>query len=1088
MHARHLPTLVAAGTAALLVCASPAAAQPQRSAAMPGQMVAGPGEDTFVTQLPVRVALRLPARTTHLRVRLGRRDIASRFRPAGGTRRVARLTAGDGLRYGTNQLVVRAERRAGRPVIHARSLVVGRSVRGLVRLRVRPGPVTSLRARLAAPSALSTIRRSRTVRLWVNGRPATRALNRSRLTRFTAKLSAAHGLRYGVNRLRLLVAEPEPGRYAVVSRRFVLRRNRHLAAAGWDVHTRAGRLQRLDGRQSRTAGRGQPRHRWKIVRKPRGSRAVLRRPGSARPALIPDRRGRYVVRLTLSELSRPGKRASAAQATSVSTDQVAVTAAPAPLQTFKGLTSQNGQHGIQVGSTFYPNKSPNGASLQWLTLDRTTLEPVKDANTWLDGSGSGAHGINQLADALKSQGLHQLVILSFPYAGPAPPVQPGQNDAFNAAMKKIGVGPIDKGILGDRNKLAILGVPGGGDGSGFYTHGGGNVDGLTGWLMPDRTDGFRFQPSRPAFNTSSASSATANTMTLTGQTIDASLPAGATGGFSIVTLNPIDFTVADQKVFATNGVADPVGAINAMADYVNSSPGGYAGNHVAVQSIGRVARPAPPSDPYQPDLGERAWLRLGQALARYGANPHTLFNVNGSYAYVGGPLLDRTEVAESSSAVVTDPTTSPPTTQTGTLRGRMSIRSDGYYVPTPSSPANTLDSLYDMTFRAATPWRYTGGAGAGQVTTAAYRKALAYITSCLPQTKAWGTDLRQAYSGDLNRDWAATKSDLSNLRYPGDGACESAGGDPGFSRAQFDNLKAELQLEFDWLNDVKKLFDAYEKALNRSNAEGSVDLHSLGTAIHDDVDPPQEDLLADIGNLILMLAEDAALFVTVPEGGAPIVLAVIEGIAAAYEAGMSLTQDARSGAPLGREVDTKTDDLAQQSADKLESAAKSLDSLHEVVASDYGRLKALGTAAATPQWVVNVDQLANYLTVSANGWFSSELFPVAYRIWYLNPSFSWNDDKPNSCYLFGYGRSWRDADSSSWLRWQAPFEGQNSNRGGDVLALSKRSWTASQDAFPAKDLTNRTFGPMSQRGYGVAFPDFVWERFKAPYPYVNCYT
>ena len=217
-------------------------------------------------------------------------------------------------------------------------------------------------------------------------------------------------------------------------------------------------------------------------------------------------------------------------------------------------------------------------------------------------------------------------------------------------------------------------------------------------------------------------------------------------------------------------------------------------------------------------------------------------------------------------------------------------------------------------------------------------------------------------------------------------------------------------------------------------------------------------------------------------------LAVVEGIAAAYEAGMSLTDDARSGAPLGREVDTKTDDLAQQSADKLESAAKSLDSLHEVVASDYGRLKALGTAAATPQWVVNVDQLANYLTVSANGWFSSELFPVAYRVWYLNPSFSWNDDQPNSCYLFGYGRSWRDADSSSWLRWQVPFEGQNSNRGGDVLALSKRSWTASQDAFPAKDLTNRTFGPMSQRGYGVAFPDFVWERFKAPYPYVNCYT
>ena len=229
-------------TAALLACcAVPAAAHSQSSAATPAQLIAGPGEDRLIKRLPVRVAVRVPARTSRLRILLGRRDVTSRFRAVDGSRRVADLTRGDGLRYGSNRLVVRAERRGSRPAIHARSLVLVRRRDDLVSLRIRQGSVTSLDARVAAPTALATIRRSRTVRLWVNGQAVTRALDRSRLTRFTAKLSAAHGLRYGVNRLRLLVAEPDQGRYQVVRRRFVAKRTRHLAAAGWDVHMRAGR-------------------------------------------------------------------------------------------------------------------------------------------------------------------------------------------------------------------------------------------------------------------------------------------------------------------------------------------------------------------------------------------------------------------------------------------------------------------------------------------------------------------------------------------------------------------------------------------------------------------------------------------------------------------------------------------------------------------------------------------------------------------------------------------------------------------------------------------------------------------------------
>ena len=173
-----------------------------------------------------------------------------------------------------------------------------------------------------------------------------------------------------MNRLRVRVYEPDAGRYVEVRRSFRIKRNRHLASAGWDVDTRAGRFVQLDGRRSRTAGGGEPRHRWRIVDKPRGSRAKLRRAGSARPSITPDRPGRYVVGLRVTERSGrasasfgegPGSARTGAlpSQNEPGDDRVELDVAPArPLLAFKGLTQQNGQNGIRVGENFYPNRSP----------------------------------------------------------------------------------------------------------------------------------------------------------------------------------------------------------------------------------------------------------------------------------------------------------------------------------------------------------------------------------------------------------------------------------------------------------------------------------------------------------------------------------------------------------------------------------------------------------------------------------------------------------------------------------------------------------------------------------------------------------
>src|SRR5215218_7330134 len=119
--------LVAAVTAAVLAgSVSPATAVSERSAAaraVVGRMLAAPRPEALVTRLPLRVVVRVPARTSRLWVRVGGRNVTARFRRTRGSLRIAHLGRGDGLRYGRNHLSVLAERRGGQPVVDTRSFV-----------------------------------------------------------------------------------------------------------------------------------------------------------------------------------------------------------------------------------------------------------------------------------------------------------------------------------------------------------------------------------------------------------------------------------------------------------------------------------------------------------------------------------------------------------------------------------------------------------------------------------------------------------------------------------------------------------------------------------------------------------------------------------------------------------------------------------------------------------------------------------------------------------------------------------------------------------------------------------------------------
>jgi hypothetical protein len=973
----------------------------------------------------------------------------------------------------------------------------------LVRLRLRPGPVTSLGLRLTGvpgfarenfrrpgevAQRLAAIRRERTVRVWLNGRRVTRALDRSQPTRWRASLSASHGLRYGVNRLRILVAEPDRGRYALLRRRFVVHRNHHLAAAGWDVATSVGGRVRLDGRRSQAARGRQTRHRWRIISKPRGSRAQLRRAGSARPLLTPDRRGHYVIGLTVTDR---GKRAKAAQAEPASADTVTVTAGPQSLLVpFKGLTVEGGAAGIKVGGRFYPNPT-GGSGLQWLTLDRSTLTPTGTGNSWIDSSGKDpGHGLGKLTSVLCppdpahpdcNAGVDQLVILSYQDYGQThvPAVGQDQIDAFNAAIKVLGAGPIDADVLQDGNKLVIVGVPFGGDGSGKYTHGGGAVDALTGWLMPDTAlDGskafrFRFQPERPEFDTQASHTSTTNTMNLAGRQLPATLPAGATGGFQVQFLDPVDLRPVAQDVFATNGVADPVAGINAMTSYLKGAAGQP---HLVVQSIGQVAPTAVPHGPFERDPGLHAWYELAQALTAFGANPHTFSTVDGSYAFFGGARLDRGDVADSSSAVEIDDTTH----ESGTLQGRASMRQDGVWLPTIAHGSDSFESsLYDIVFRSPTPWPYTtGGAFPRQKScpapgndTAAYAKALSYVATGL-NFASYASDLRMAYvKRDQDLTWSDQKTDLTALEF------ESG---HGFGEAEFCNLKAQLQIEFTWLDNVKGLFDTYQDALIRSGAPSSDQLQTIGDNIRKAV--PVDDG-AEIGwsvggftgNLVSALILAAA-----PE--ATPALAAWEAMVVAYELVRELVSQ-EGGAPLGDKVTSKVDDLASEVTQRLFDTANGLDRLRQVIVSDYGRLGSLGPVVNDADWSVDRADTAVRLTAAARAFFYSKLMPIPYGVYALVKEYPYDfDGNPDNCYDEKYGHTWRGAPATAQMKWMGGFalDGQSVQEGSTPFVLGKHSLSVTSYSYPPASLTDPMFRPVAQGGAGVQLPQFIWESFEAP--------
>jgi hypothetical protein len=221
--------------------------------------VVAPADRALTERPAVRVRLLATRRLRSVAIELNGRRAKVRLRRSSAGHLNARV---GGLRRGGNHLAILATGRNGWIDSAHRRVDYADRRRGLARVRVARRSHSPVKVRLR------THRRTARVVAWLNGKrvsyafgPARRRADRGLVTVRRASLSASDGLRYGANRLRLLVvADLRRGgtAFEVATRTIRVPRRLPLVGAGRDRHVSVGRRLVLEGRATRAAVRGEP--------------------------------------------------------------------------------------------------------------------------------------------------------------------------------------------------------------------------------------------------------------------------------------------------------------------------------------------------------------------------------------------------------------------------------------------------------------------------------------------------------------------------------------------------------------------------------------------------------------------------------------------------------------------------------------------------------------------------------------------------------------------------------------------------------------------------------------------------------------
>lgn len=487
--------------AAAALWAPPAGAATRTAAVMPLRSdahlarVLSPRRGAIVRGRRVTVRVRVERGARLVSARLGHRRIAGRFRRRRhGRMLVARLRLGRARapRRGDNRLVVMVRKgRHGDAEVVPFALV--RRDPRLLRIAAprRTARAVRLKLRLRRADARVTV--------WLNGHAVRLPSSANEQGRVRGiRLSADEGLRHGRNVLRVKALDRRSGRVTVRRRVVTVERTAPIAGAGTAQRVSLGRGVRLDASATEAARAPKSlRYHWRIVRRPRGSRAKLHGANRPRPHFKPDLPGRYRLRMVASERMPPpsrfqGRGRAASIAMAADTTTIAATPFGAGIGVaLETLDEGSGGIGVKVGAQRYlPPEATD--TLQLVVLDRRTLELV--SNNSFPGS---AAGTAKLAAAVSKLGRETIAIIATPSLGAYAPVEGNAALAnLNRAVAAIGGRAIPAAVaeaadycdsgIGTCASFSVVGTPGFGPGEGVANPGLSALDGpggdLSGYL------------------------------------------------------------------------------------------------------------------------------------------------------------------------------------------------------------------------------------------------------------------------------------------------------------------------------------------------------------------------------------------------------------------------------------------------------------------------------------------------------------------------------------------------------------------------------------------------------------------------------
>jgi hypothetical protein len=910
---------------------------------------------------------------------------------------------------------------------------------------------------------------------------------------FTLQLGHRDGLRFGPNQIVVQGVSADGKRVSRLTRNVHLGRSAPLADAGADMRTEVGHTVRLRGSGSKPADPGDPlAYEWQLASSPQGSKAAVRDAKGPEPSLVADTPGRYKLRLLAAE---PGKRVPAdagrptpkvaAEGADVMTLEASIPV-PSPLGAPIQTIAAGG--GISVGGKLLKAQA---TWVQLLIYDRANLDLVAERSIDTEPLGVvGNESIRALTMALAEAGEEDLVVLS---GGGRPVGISSVQQLVNLEAELHGDG-IAGGPLSSPGGLeafqsgqwSAIGIPGSEPGSGaanfsaVSTGGFGNQlpagrpGSLQGYLHysdppfdPSDSDlgaGYGFvSPDHVEIDTQGkASSATVSSIEIGGKAFTtAPVPKGSSG-FQLLLLNDRLEAISDH-MYVTNepGGAENLAGVEGLGqELFELHRGDLHPRLVILQSLGS---PAGLDAEWNHDPGIRnypwgfgtavkegppvennfsSWFetREGLSLAAgigwlAGPAAHDQFaqmlatNVKPTPTRNGGYTLvvpyEEPTAAVSQSQVGSG---LPAARVAGTLA--LNPRSN-WEVVAPTSTAETNDELLDVVYETSEPWPDQG--------TAPFTEAERYIAS---ELGLGDEGVRAAYvSHDTDR-FGNLVSQLEKIGYPAHGY--------NFQQSEFRALKAQLELEFPKVEDVRVAIENWQKAFGHAEHKGQVDLAALAGTVEGEVEATIKSRQAEL-NTDLVVAHSLGIAAGIAGAGG---LGPVAGPLGAFSNAFSLANDlsqTKGGNPSSAPIRTEAQKLGTELALRYEALDESLAQIQEVLVSDYGKLQ-VASKQATGGWDLNTKEepkLVEALTTSGIQQDFTAMLPLAYSEYMISPEPTSMNAQPTdhpwtySCYsnsiLVGETEPFSSTreNPGSWLAF--PYEvGRTSSSQGFETKLQSR--------------------------------------------------